>query len=104
MITYGRDRAPAATVRERGHLRARLQLAYGTVRRENAKLHKMIATAAGAELRPGPVLVLVRNRTDRPIGVHDRVFAALPEARAHPEACLGFDGAGEPLLISLQVA
>jgi hypothetical protein len=74
------------------------------MRREQAKLHEMISAPARAELRPGAVLVLFRDRADRPIRVQHVVRAAFLEIRANAKARLRFDGAREPVLLLFQVA
>ena len=53
---------------------------------KQAELDKMVAAAAGAELRPGPVLVLPGDRADVPIRIQDLMLAAVlergPDAKA----------------------
>ena len=63
MIAHGRARAATASVAEQRDTFARRQITNSALRREHTELHEMISTSAGAELRPGFVLVLARDRT-----------------------------------------
>ena len=74
------------------------------MRREQAKLDEMISAPAGAELRPRAVLVLLRDGADRPIRVQHVMRAAFLEARADAKARFRFDGAGQAVLLLLQIA
>ena len=59
-------RCATATPRKCPRLQSSCDLSMGG---EQPELDEMIAAAAGAELRPGAVLVLLRDRADRPIRV-----------------------------------
>src|SRR5262249_4553926 len=50
------------------------------------------------------VFVLLGDRTDGPIRVQYLMLTAILECRANAKASFGFDGAGEPILVSLQFA
>ena len=71
---------------------------------EQAELDEMIAAAAGAELRPGPVFVLFGHRADIPIRIQHLVLPAVLEAGAHAKTRLGLDRPGEPILVPFQFA
>src|SRR5439155_22286446 len=103
MIAHGRAGAAAAAVREQRDVGARLEIANRSVGREQAEFNEVIATAAGAELRPGAVLVLPRDRADGPIGVQHFVLSTLFERRTDSETRLRLDRARETVLPPFQV-
>ena len=95
MIAHLRAGAAAAAVAQQGEIRAGLKAEFLVLHGEFAELDKMIAAAAGAELRRGLVAKRLRDGADGPVLVHDRMRAAMFEFRADAEARLGFDGADE---------
>ena len=70
---------------------------------EEAELHEMVAAAAGAELRPGAVLVLFGDRAYLPIRIHHLVVAAVLESGAHAKAGFRFNRAGQAFRMPLQL-
>src|SRR5947207_5807626 len=104
MVAHGGASAAAATVAEQCHIRARLKIVNLPVSREEAELDEVISTATRAKLRPCPVLVLLSDGTDRPIGIQHLVLAAISKRRAHAEARLGLDRARQAVLVPFQIA
>ena len=102
MIAHGGSRAAAAAVGQQRQVSARLEPMDLPMGGEQAELDEMVAAAAGAELRPGPVLVLPGDRAHVPVRVQDLVLAAVFEGGTHAEAGLRFDCAGEALRVPLQ--
>src|SRR2546428_507653 len=96
-------RAAAAAVTEQRDIHARLQSLNLFMRGERAEFNKMISAAARPKLRPGPVLVASRDRTQRPIGVHDFVLAPLAKSSAYAETCFLFDRAGQSVLLPIEI-
>src|ERR1017187_2389508 len=98
MIAHLRARAATAAVRQQSHVSSRWQYAHTwssafrrlrrrtagrrnsepdwPVRRKQTELNKMISAPARPELRPRAILVLFRNRADRPIRVQHVLRAA----------------------------
>ena len=103
MIAHRRAGAAAAAVREQRDVRSRFKISNRSVSREKAEFNEVVPAAAGAELRPGTVLVLLRDRADRPIGVEHLVFATLFERRTDPETRFRLDRARETVLPPVQV-
>src|ERR1017187_5283919 len=103
MIAHRRARAATAAVRQQRHVSARLKILNFAMRGKNSKFYEMISAAARAELRPRLILVLLRDRADRPIRVQHAVRAAFLEIRANAEARLRLDGAREAIQLLLQV-
>ena len=71
---------------------------------EKTELHEMVTAAAGAQLRPGAVLVLFGDRANVPIGIQHLVLPAVLEAGPHAKARLGLDGPGEAFGMPFQFA
>ena len=64
----------------------------------------MVAAAAGAQLRPGAVLVLFGDRAYIPIGIHHLVVPAVLEAGPHAKPRFRFNGPGEAFGMPFQFA
>src|SRR5690349_8868871 len=103
MIANSGSGAPTAAMRKQCNVSAGLEIFDFSVRGEEAEFHEMISAATGAKLRPRTIFVLPGHGTDRPIGIHDFVLAALFETGSDTKARLRFDGAREPVLVPLQV-
>jgi hypothetical protein len=72
---------------------------------ELAELDEVIARARGAELGPRPIAGSGRDRTDRPVVVHDRMLPTEPaiKRRPDPEARFGLDRLDELVLVPLEI-
>ena len=104
MVAHDRTGAATAAMREQRHVGAGFQGLDAGVDCEQSELDEVIAAAAGAELGPGFVFVLFGDRADGPVGIQDGVGAAILEGSANAEAGFGGDGAGEAILLVLEVA
>src|SRR3989442_985294 len=82
VIAYGRAGTPAAAVAQQRHVFARRQSLDCVLVGEHSELDEVISAPAGAELRPRPILVLLRHRADGPIRVQHFMLAALLERGA----------------------
>src|SRR5690349_7631789 len=104
MVAYGSACAAAAAVGEQCHVGSRCQPMNFPMSSEQAELDEMIAAAAGAKLRPGPVFVLFSHRADIPIRIQHLMPTAVLEACSHPKTRLRLDCPGEPILVPFQFA
>lgn len=95
--------AAAAAVAEESEIFAGRKSVNRFLRFESAEFDEMIATATGAELGPGFVFVLSGDGTAGPIGIENRVLAAAFKTGADTETRLLLDGAGETILLAIEM-
>ena len=104
MAARGGARAATPTVTEQRDVFPRLQAEFAIRHGEAVELDEVVAAAAGAKLTPGTVLVLARDGAHGPVGIQHAVLAAVAEPGPNPKAGFVFDGAGEPVLPTFQIA
>src|SRR5207245_11489159 len=101
MVAHSRAGAAASAVGKQRHISSRRQSMNFPMSGKQTELDEMIAAAAGAELRPGAILILAGYRADAPIGVQHFMLTAILEVGADTKTRFGLDRPSEAILMPL---
>src|SRR5437764_13446953 len=86
VIAYGRPGSTAAAMAQQRHVFTGRQPLDRFFIGEQTKLDEVISASAGSELRPCPLLVLLRHWAHGPVCLQHFMLAALFERGAHAKA------------------